>query len=80
MSTLQAGELCQLHPEKFADVMQMHVWPWDLCQRYASDFLELLNAQDVSRRSDMFWHPKLQDEVHIKNLCTPEIDWDDTAT
>ena len=21
--------------------------PWDLCQRYASDFLELLNAQDA---------------------------------
>lgn len=80
MSTLQAGELCQLHPEKFADVMQMHVWPWDLCQRYASDFLELLNAQDVSRRSDMFWHPKLQDEVHIKSLCTPEIEaWDEAA-
>ena len=74
MVTLQAGELCHLEPEKFADVMQMHMWPWELCFHYAVEFLALLNAQDVSRRSDLFWHPNLQDEVNIRNLCATEPD------
>ncbi|CAJ1402275.1 unnamed protein product [Effrenium voratum] len=53
LTTTSAGELCHVKPDKFANVMQGHVWPWSFCRHYSIEFLKLLDDLDVAEWSDL---------------------------